>query len=186
MTSDSSGVTPRVFKGRWDTRRPRNQEILCQLSNSLGTERPHRKTRDSAASFLESPSCWRNHANSGLCQSAVRNLQDSIYFYESLGFPKNPQFSDETVASFDISELIHLMLATHDKFSELTPRQIADPSKVCHSLLSMLCESREEVDSLVSKAIAAGGSAAMSQKTMASLSVRILRSRWPWLGSLLV
>lgn len=90
----------------------------------------------------------------------VRNLQDSIHFYESLGFPKNPQFSDETVESFDISKLIHLMLATHDKFSELTPRQIADPSKVCHSLLSMLCESREEVDSLVSKAIAAGGSVA--------------------------
>lgn len=52
------------------------------------------------------------------------------------------------------------MLATHDKFNELTSKQIADPSKVCHSLLSLLFESREAVDSIVSKAIAAGGSEA--------------------------
>ena len=90
----------------------------------------------------------------------VRNLQNSSRFYESLGYRKNPQFSDETVASFDINDLIHLMLATHDKFSELTPKQIADPSKVCHSLLSLLCESCEAVDSIVSKAISAGGSKA--------------------------
>ncbi len=63
----------------------------------------------------------------------VSNLQNTVRFYESLGYQKNPQFSDETVASFDISDLIHLMLTTHDKFSELTPKQIADPRKVCHS-----------------------------------------------------
>lgn len=90
----------------------------------------------------------------------VRNLQDSTRFYESLGYRKNSQFSDDTVSSFDISETIHLMLATHDKFRELTPKQIGDPCKVCHSLLSLSCESREEVDSIVSKAIAAGGSKA--------------------------
>lgn len=90
----------------------------------------------------------------------VRNLQASIQFYESLGFQKNPQFSDETVASFNISDQIHLMLATHDKFNELTPKQIVDPNKGCHALMSLSCESREEVDSIVSKAIAAGGSQA--------------------------
>ena len=90
----------------------------------------------------------------------VRHLQNSVQFYESLGYPKNAQFSDETVASFDISDRIHLMLATHDKFSELTPKQIADPGKVCHSLLSLSCDSRDDVDSIVSKAIAAGGSKA--------------------------
>ncbi len=90
----------------------------------------------------------------------IRNLQNSIRFYESLGFQRNPQFSDGTAAGFDISDSIHLMLATHNKFSELTPKQIAGPSKVCHSLLSLLCESREAVDSIVLKAIAAGGSKA--------------------------
>ena len=90
----------------------------------------------------------------------VRDLQNSIRFYESLGYPKNLHFSDETVAGFDISDLIHVMLATHDKFGELTPKQIADPRKQCHSLLSLSCESREEVDAIVAKAIAAGGSIA--------------------------
>ncbi len=97
----------------------------------------------------------------------VRNLQDSTRFYESLGYRKNSQFSDETVSSFDISETIHLMLATHEKFRELTPTQIGDPSKVCHSLLSLSCESREEVDSIVSKAIAAVARRLMIRKIMA-------------------
>ncbi len=90
----------------------------------------------------------------------VRNLQDSTRFYESLGLPLNVQFSGETTSSFDISNAIHLMLATHEKFSELTPKQIVDPRQACHSLMSLLCESREAVDSIVSKAIAAGGSEA--------------------------
>jgi predicted lactoylglutathione lyase len=90
----------------------------------------------------------------------VRNLQNSIRFYESLGYQKNPQFSDDTVAGFDVSDLIHVMLVTHDKFSELTPKQIADPGTLCHSLLSLSCDRREDVDTIVSKAIAAGGSEA--------------------------
>lgn len=90
----------------------------------------------------------------------VRNLQDSTRFYESLGWRKNAEFSGDTTSSFDISDSIHLMLATHEKFNELTPKQMADPGKVCHSLISLLCESREAVDSIVSKAIAAGGSEA--------------------------
>ena len=90
----------------------------------------------------------------------VLNLQNSIRFYESLGYQRNLQFGDETVASFDLSDSIHLMLATHNKFSELTPKPIADPRTVCHSLLSLMCDRREQVDSIVSSAIAAGGSKA--------------------------
>lgn len=93
----------------------------------------------------------------------VRNLLNSTRFYESLGYQKNPHFSDESVAAFDISDVIHVMLATHDKFSELTPKRIADPSKVSHSLLSLSCESRDDVDTIVSRAIAAGGSKAHDQ-----------------------
>ncbi len=90
----------------------------------------------------------------------VRNLKESTRFYESLELKMNPQFSGDTVSSFDISNEIHLMLATHEKFNELTPKPIADPSQVCHSLMSLLCASRAEVDAMVSKAIAAGGSKA--------------------------
>ena len=50
------------------------------------------------------------------------------------------------------------MLLTHAKFKIFTPKEIADATKDCHVLLSLPCESREAVDGIVSKAIAAGGS----------------------------
>lgn len=90
----------------------------------------------------------------------VQNLQRSMQFYESLGYQRNPQFSDETVACFAVSDTINVMLATHDKFKQLTPKEIADPRKFCHSLLSLSCESREAVDAIVARALAAGGSKA--------------------------
>jgi uncharacterized protein len=90
----------------------------------------------------------------------VKDLKNSIRFYESLGYKKNPQFSDETAASIVISDTICLMLGTHAKFKELTSREIADVTKVCHTLISLSCESRAAVENLMAKAIAAGGSQA--------------------------
>src|SRR3569623_2608051 len=57
-----------------------------------------------------------------------------------------------------ISDTIFVILGTHDKFREFTPKAICDTSKAVEVLLNLTRESREEVDSLVAKAIAAGGS----------------------------
>ena len=70
----------------------------------------------------------------------------------------NPQFTGETAASIVISDTIYLMLGTQATFKELTPKEIADPTKVCHTLISLSCESRSAVEALMAKAIAAGGS----------------------------
>ena len=90
----------------------------------------------------------------------VKDLKNSMRFYESLGYKHNPQFTDETAASIVISDTIYVMLLTHAKFKMFTPKEIADPTKVCHTLLSLSCESREAVDAIVAKAVAAGGSKA--------------------------
>ena len=90
----------------------------------------------------------------------VKDLKNSMRFYEGLGFKQNPQFIDETAASIVISDTIYVMLLTHAKFKMFTPKEIADPTKVCHTLLSLSCESREGVDAIVAKAVAAGGSKA--------------------------
>lgn len=47
-----------------------------------------------------------------------------------------------------------------ESFNAFETAPIPDPSRVCHSLLSLMCDNREAVDSIVSKAIAAGGSKA--------------------------
>jgi predicted lactoylglutathione lyase len=57
-----------------------------------------------------------------------------------------------------ISDAIAVMLATHAKFREFTPKAVCDTSKAVEVLFNLSCTSREEVDALVAKALAAGGS----------------------------
>ncbi|UPA22171.1 VOC family protein [Candidatus Peribacteria bacterium] len=90
----------------------------------------------------------------------VKDAQKSVAFYEALGYKSNPDFSDETTGSIAISDVITVMLASHEKFQEISPKPISDATKFCQVLLSLTCESREEVDALVSKAVAAGGTQA--------------------------
>lgn len=88
----------------------------------------------------------------------VADLPKSLRFFEALGFASNPQFSDEAGACVVISDAIQVMLLTHARFRDFTPKAICDTSKAVEVLLTLSCESREQVDELVTKAVAAGGS----------------------------
>lgn len=88
----------------------------------------------------------------------VADLPKSKAFFKSLGFSENPQVTGDTGAMIVISESIAVMLATHAKFREFTPKAICDTSKAVEVLINLSCESREVVDRLVAKALAAGGS----------------------------
>lgn len=88
----------------------------------------------------------------------VANLPQSIAFFQALGFSLNSQMSDEGGACIVINDTMSLMLATHARFRDFTPKDICDTSKAVEALLNLRCETREEVDSLVAKALAAGGS----------------------------
>ena len=88
----------------------------------------------------------------------VADLPRAIAFYEAVGYSQNPQFSGDSAACIAISGHIHVMLATHTKFREFSPKDVCDTSKVLEVLHALTCESRAQVDDLVRKAIAAGGS----------------------------
>lgn len=88
----------------------------------------------------------------------VVDLPKSIAFFEALGFVTDPQFSNERGACIVISDTIHVMLLTHSQFREFTPKAICDTSQAVEVLLNLRCESRAQVDELVAKALAAGGS----------------------------
>lgn len=87
----------------------------------------------------------------------VRDLDASKQFFEKLGFSINAQFSDDTAACVVISEQICTMLLTHEKFSTFAPNPICDARNSNEVLICLSCESREEVEKLVSTAVAAGG-----------------------------
>ena len=88
----------------------------------------------------------------------VADLQKSVTFFRTLGFTLNPQFSDDTAACIVINDAISVMLGTHAKFREFTPKAVCDTSQAVEVLINLSCDSREQVDELVAKALAAGGS----------------------------
>ena len=88
----------------------------------------------------------------------VKDLKASIAFFTQLGYSFNPQFTDETATCMIISEDIYVMLLTHEKFKMFTPKEISDTTISTEVLICLSCESRKEVDDLVRKAVAAGGS----------------------------
>ncbi len=87
----------------------------------------------------------------------VTDLARSTAFYEAVGATRNEQFSDHTAACMVFSDTIHAMLLTHDKFRQFTPKAIADARTTSEVLICVSADSRDEVDGLVRKAIAAGG-----------------------------
>ena len=88
----------------------------------------------------------------------VADLPKSMAFFKALGFSHNPQFTDDTAACIVISETIFVMLLTHSKFRDFTPKSICDTTKSAEVLLCLSCDSRSQVEDLVAKAVAAGGS----------------------------
>lgn len=87
----------------------------------------------------------------------VRDLQRSIDFFEALGFTFNQQFTDATATCMLVGEDAYCMLLTHEKFSSFIDRSICDPQKATSAILTVSVDSREEVDVMVKKAVAAGG-----------------------------
>lgn len=87
----------------------------------------------------------------------VKNLNESVKFFTQLGFTFNPQFTDETATCMIVAEDIFVMLLTEAKFKTFIPKQICDAAKYTEVLVCLTSESREKVDEIVSKAVAAGG-----------------------------
>jgi predicted lactoylglutathione lyase len=94
----------------------------------------------------------------------VRDLARATAFYEAVGARKNPQFSDDTASCMVLSETIHTMLLTHDKFRLFTPKRIADARETSEVIICISAESRDEVDDMITKAGGAGGRADPSPK----------------------
>ena len=94
----------------------------------------------------------------------VRDLQKSRGFLEALGAINEPKFTDETAACMKLSDSIFVMLLTHDKFRQFTPRPIADANAASEVLICLSADSRESVDTAVERGEANGGTADPSPK----------------------
>ncbi len=89
----------------------------------------------------------------------VKDLQQSKAFFEALGFSFNTKYGNtDHSASLLIGEKnIVVMLFTEPLFESFTRRKIADTATGTEVLFSIDAESREEVDEIAVKVVAAGG-----------------------------
>ena len=88
----------------------------------------------------------------------VKDLDLSKRFFEALGYSFNPMFTNEDAASLVISDTIYAMLHTPKSFDRFLPKgkHVADAHKTTEAMIALSAESRDAVESLYQKAIAAG------------------------------
>ncbi|KHA80028.1 MULTISPECIES: VOC family protein [Janthinobacterium] len=88
----------------------------------------------------------------------VKDLEKSRAFFSALGFAFDPRFSGENAAFMNIVDgSIQAMLTTEAFFQSLIGKPVANAKQANEVVICLSCESREEVDSLIARAKAAGG-----------------------------
>lgn len=87
----------------------------------------------------------------------VKDVKRSMNFFSQLGFSFNMQFTDDKAACLVIGENIYAMLLHEEFFKTFTKKELADATKVTEVLIAIDVESREAVDSMIQKAVNAGG-----------------------------
>ncbi|MBI5046806.1 VOC family protein [Candidatus Micrarchaeota archaeon] len=89
---------------------------------------------------------------------AVKDLKKTIEFFTKLGFKFNPQFTSEDATCMIIGKDAYAMLLVEKFFKSFIPnKQICDAKKNTEVLIALSAPSKENVDRMMTDAIAAGG-----------------------------
>ena len=86
----------------------------------------------------------------------IRDMARSQAFFKALGLSFNPRFTNEQGACLEIADNIYAMLLIEPFFQGFTRLPVADARKTTEVLIALSCDSRDEVNDLVAKAVAAG------------------------------
>lgn len=86
----------------------------------------------------------------------IADIQRSRDFFTAVGYTINEQFSDENAVAVELGENIAAMLLKTDFFGTFHESTTAAPGDK-EVLIALSAESREEVDAVVDRAVAAGG-----------------------------
>src|SRR6476646_4563297 len=87
----------------------------------------------------------------------VKDLKASMAFFGELGFTFNPDYTDDSAACMVVDGNIFVMLLVEQRFKDFINGEISDATKATEVLTCLSCESREQVDQTIARALAAGG-----------------------------
>lgn len=88
---------------------------------------------------------------------ATKNVPGARAFYTALGFAVNEEMSGKTHVCVVMSDAISVMLSAEATFATFSPKAVCDTSKCLEVLNCLTCSSRAEVDEMIRRALAAGG-----------------------------
>lgn len=88
----------------------------------------------------------------------VKDVKRSIAFFTALGFKFDERFTNDDAAGLIIEEgHSYAMLLRQDYFKTFIKTSVADATKTTEVLVALSFPSREAVDQIAEKAVAAGG-----------------------------
>lgn len=101
--------------------------------------------------------CYRNRMTTQIFVNLpVKDLDRSVEFFTKLDYTFNPQFTDENATCMVVSDTIFFMLLVEPYFQTFTDKKIIDASTHVEAILALSADSKEQVDSHVDTAVAAG------------------------------
>lgn len=87
----------------------------------------------------------------------TKNLDRAKEFHTQLGFTINSQFTDEKAACIVVCEQIYVMILKEEFFKTFIPgKEISDAKKNAEVLIALSADSKEKVNEIADKALAAG------------------------------
>jgi predicted lactoylglutathione lyase len=87
----------------------------------------------------------------------VQDLERSKAFFTALGFTVNPKYSNDNALFMNVvDDTLHVMLMTQAFFESLINKPAVRARDANEVIICLSCESRDEVDSLIARAQAAG------------------------------
>lgn len=88
----------------------------------------------------------------------VRDLARSRAFFTALGYGFDPEYGNDNAAMMVVLEgTIHVMLTGEAFFATLIDKPVVRATEANEMVLCLTCDSRDELEGLVARAIAAGG-----------------------------
>lgn len=89
----------------------------------------------------------------------IADMARAQAFFKALGYHFNPQFTNDQGACLVVGENLFVMLLVRDFYQTFTSKVVADAHTTSEVLVCLSCQSRDEVDTLVDRAVAAGAAA---------------------------
>ncbi|WP_394823166.1 VOC family protein [Pendulispora albinea] len=91
---------------------------------------------------------------------AVHDLDKSTAFFAELGFSFEPRFTNRDATCVIVNEHAYVLLLAEKRFKDFTKKALVDSTASAEAIIALSVDSRQHVDDMVKKALAAGATPA--------------------------